>query len=112
MERFYSMIEDTDHRCMAADLSVVFSKSNGVRMLRKGYNRFRLKDTQFNLNVICELDTGKPVRLCMVCGNVKENSILGMLDEFGMKENMVLIMDRGLGAEPILIRYNQRAMTS
>lgn len=97
MERFYSMIEDKDHRHMAVDLSVIFSKSDGVRMLRKGYNRFKLKDTQFNLNVICDLETGKPTRLCMVCGNVKENSILGLLEEFGVEKGMVLVLDRGYG---------------
>lgn len=108
MERFYSMIEDKDHRHMAVDLSVVFSKSNGIRMLRKGYNRYKLQDTQFNLNAICDLDSGKPVRLCMVCGNVKENSIIGMLDEFGMEESMVLVLDRGYGSKTNLDKLKEK----
>ena len=93
-ERFFDRI-DEEERHMAVDLSVVFSKSEGMSMLRKGYNRFRFQGTQFNLAAICGLKTGRPCRLCMVCGNVKENSISGMLDEFGIKENTVLVMDRG-----------------
>lgn len=102
MERFFRMIDDDTKRHMAVDLSVVFSKSEGMRMLRKGYNRLRLQGTQYNLNTICEIDTGRPCRLCMVCGNVKENSIVGMLDEFGIDEKMVLVMDRGYGGKKIL----------
>lgn len=101
-ERFYDMIEDKNEHHEAVDLSVIFSKSSGMKMLRKGYNRFRLKCTQFNLNVICDVKTGKPRRLCMVCGNVKENSIKGMLDQFGIDEHLVLILDRGYGGKKVL----------
>ena len=102
MERFFDMIDDDSEHHMAVDLSVVFSKSKGMKMLRKGYNRFRIQGTQFNLNAICDTRTGMPCRLCMVCGNVKENSIIGMLDEFGIEERMVLVMDRGYGSKKIL----------
>ena len=101
-EEFFSRFDGMNGRHMAVDLSVVFSKSEGMRMLRRGYNRYRFRGTQFNLNAICDLDTGKPTRLCMVCGNVKENSILGMLDEFGITESMVLVLDRGYGGRRIL----------
>jgi len=107
-ERFFSMLEEGDHRHMAVDLSVIFSKSDGMKMLRKGYNRFKLQSTQFNLNAICDLETGKPLRLCMVCGNVKENSILGLLDEFGISEKTVLVMDRGYGSKNTLDTLHEK----
>lgn len=99
--RFFEAI-DEDDRHMAVDLSVVFSKSSGMRMLRKGYNRFRSRNTQFNLSTICNVKTGRPCRLCMVCGNVKENSVIGMLDEFGIDESIVLIMDRAYAGKTLL----------
>lgn len=101
-ERFFTIIDDDTARHMAVDLSVIFSKSEGMMMLRKGYNRFKVQSTQFNLSVICDMVTGKPRRLCMVCGNVKENSIIGMLDEFGIKESTVFVMDRGYGSKKVV----------
>ena len=101
-ESFYKMIQNPNEHHQAVDLSVIFSKSDGMRMLRREYNRLKLRSTQFNLNVICDVKTGKPRRLCMVCGNVKENSIKSMLDEFGITESMVLIMDRGYSGKTVL----------
>lgn len=100
-ERFFSMLDEGEKH-MAVDLSVIFSKSKGMRMLRKGYNRFALESTQFNLSAICNMVTGRPCRLCMVCGNVKENSVLGMLDEMCIEEHTVLVMDRGYANKNIL----------
>lgn len=100
-ERFFEAIDDgEDH--VAVDLSVVFSKSEGMRMLRKGYNRFKLRTTQFNLAAICGLKSGRPTRLCMVCGNVKENSVVKMVERFGIPSPAVLVMDRGYGGKNIL----------
>jgi hypothetical protein len=92
-EEFFSAI-DGGERHLAVDMSAVFSKSEGAFMLRKGYNRFRLQGTQFSLAAICGI-SGTPVRLSMVCGSVKENSITGMLKEFGIAGNSILILDRG-----------------
>lgn len=93
-EEFFSAI-DAGEKHLAIDMSAVFSRSEGAFMLRKGYNRFRFQGTQFNLAAVCGAASGAPVRLGMVCGNVKENSIRGMLEEFGIAENSVLILDRG-----------------
>lgn len=101
-ESFYKRISDPNEHHEAVDLSVVFSRSEGMKMLRRGYNRLKLSSTQFNLNVICDVKTGKPRRLCMVCGNVKENSVKTMLKEFGIEDPMVLILDRGYCSKNVL----------
>ncbi len=101
-EEFYRKTSDPNEHHEAVDLSVIFSRSEGMKMLRRGYNRLKLSSTQFNLNVICDVRTGKPRRLCMVCGNVKENSVQTMLKEFGIEEKMVLILDRGYCSRNVL----------
>jgi hypothetical protein len=100
-EEFFSSI-DGGERHLIVDMSVVFSRSKGALMLRKGYNRYRFQGTQFNLAAVCGAVSGKPTRLSMVCGNVKENSITGMLKEFNIAENSVLILDRGYCGRGIL----------
>lgn len=101
MESFFEEIDDGD-RHAATDLSVIFSRSGGMSMLRKGYNRFRLQCAQFNLAAICGVDSGRPCRLCMVCGNVKEGSVVGMLERMGVDKGTVLIMDRGYCSRTLL----------
>jgi hypothetical protein len=100
-EDFFSSIENGE-RCLAIDMSAVFSRSEGAFMLRKGYNRYRFQGTQFNLVAVCGASSGIPTRLGMVCGNVKENSITGMLKEFGITEKSILILDRGYCGKTIL----------
>ena len=100
-EEFFSAI-DGGEKWLAIDMSAVFSKSRGAFMLKKGYNRFRFQGTQFNLAAVCGAVSGTPTRLSMVCGNVKENSIAGMLKEFEIAENSILILDRGYCGKKIL----------
>lgn len=100
-ERFFDAIDPGDGH-VAVDLSVVFSRSEGVSMLRKGYNRFGLQCQQFNLAAVCSIGDGRPTRLCMVCGNVKEGSLEGMIGRFGLPADSVLVMDRGYGSRKVL----------
>ena len=99
-EEFFEAIDDGE-RCIIVDMSVIFSRSKGAFMLRKGYNRFRFQGTQFNLAAVCGI-SGIPTRLSMVCGNVKENSIKGMLKEFGIAEESIIVLDRGYFTKGIL----------
>jgi len=100
-EEFFSAMDD-DERCLIIDMSAVFSRSEGAFMLRKGYNRYRFQGTQFNLVAVCGASSGIPKRLGMVCGNVKENSFKGMLREFGIAGNSILVIDRGYCGKAIL----------
>jgi hypothetical protein len=100
-EEFFAAI-DNGEKWLAVDMSTVFSRSERAFMLKKGYNRFRFQGTQFNLAAICGAVSGIPTRLSMVCGNVKENSITGMLKAFEIAEDSILILDRGYCGKKIL----------
>lgn len=98
---FYESVDDGDGH-FATDLSVIFSRSKGATLLRKGYNRFRLQGTQFNIAVMHDMTTKRPVRMSTVAGNVKENSVIGMIHEFDIGKGTVLVMDRGYCGKNIL----------
>lgn len=86
---------------MAADMTVIFSRSRGTFLVKKGYNRFHLSCGQFNVVIICSLDGGLPIGIRTVAGNVKEGSLVGMLKEFDIGDDVVLVMDRGYDVEEI-----------
>lgn len=87
---------------MAVDMSVCFSRSEGVFIVKKGYNRFRLAASQFNLALICDAETGMPEAMRTVAGNIKEGSLCGMLEEFDIEKGTVLVMDRGYFSKKIM----------
>jgi hypothetical protein len=87
---------------MAVDMSVCFSRSEGAFIVKKGYNRFRMTATQFNLALICDTERGMPEAMRTVAGNIREGSVKGMLEEFDIKEGTVLVMDRGYFSKDIM----------
>ena len=91
---FFSRLEKEDSE-MAVDMSVIFSKVRGATMLKTGYNRFRLSCPQFNLVMCCGLASGRPRYMRIMPGNLKEGCAVTMLDEFGIGEGTLLVMDRG-----------------
>ena len=91
---FFQRIRKED-RQMAIDMSVIFSKARGAKMLKTGYNRFHLSCPQFNLLMGCGLTTGRPQYMKVLPGNVKEGSAVSMLDEFEIPAGTFLVMDRG-----------------
>lgn len=80
---------------MAIDMSVIFSKSKGAMMNKKGYNRYRMSCPQFNLLMGCRLNDGRPQYMRVLPGNAKEGSAISMLDEFNVPDGTFLVMDRG-----------------
>lgn len=86
---------------MAADMTVVFSRSRGAFLIKKGYNRFRLSCGQFNLIIICQLSSMLPIGIRTVAGNVTEGSLKGMMKEFDIGDDVVVVMDRGYDIEDI-----------
>lgn len=98
--RFFESLTEPGMR-MAADMTVVFSRSKGAFLVKKGYNRFRLKTGQFNVVVICSLEGSLPIGIRTVSGNVKEGSLKGMLREFDIGDDVVVVMDRGYDMEDI-----------
>ena len=93
-DMFFQRLYDGDDQ-MAIDMSVIFSKSKGAKMNKRGYNRFRLSVPQFNLLMGCGLASGRPQYMRVVPGNAKEGSAVSMLDEFDIPDGTFLVMDRG-----------------
>jgi hypothetical protein len=87
---------------MAVDMSVCFSRSEGAFIVKKGYNRFRMTASQFNLALICDTEYGMPEAMRTVAGNIKECSVKGMLKEFDIGKGTVLVMDRGYFSKNIM----------
>ncbi len=80
---------------MAADMTVVFSRSKGAFLIKRGYNRFKLTTGQFNVVVICSLGDCLPIAMKTVAGNVREGCLQGMLKEFDIGDDVIVVMDRG-----------------
>ena len=98
--RFFESLTEPGMR-MAADMTVVFSRSRGAFLVKKGYNRFKLSTGQFNVVVICSLEGSLPIGMRTVSGNVKEGSIKGMLREFNIGDDVVVVLDRGYDIEDV-----------
>jgi len=95
---------------MAIDMSVIFSKSKGAMMNKKGYNRYGLSCPQFNLLMGCRLDDGRPQYMRVLPGNCKESSAVSMLDEFNVPEGTFLVMDRGYSDKKFLTEIKKKKL--
>ena len=66
------------------------------------YNRFKLTCGQFNIVIVCSIEDSLPQCMKTVAGNIRENSILGMLSEYGLGTDVILVMDRGYSDDGVL----------
>lgn len=96
---FESLYEDGVR--VAVDMTVVFSRSRGAFLIKRGYNRFKLTCGQYNVVLVCSLENMLPISMKTVAGNVTEGSLKGMIKEFDLPEDVVAVMDRGYNIEEI-----------
>lgn len=96
---FESLYEDGVQ--VAVDMTVVFSRSRGAFLIKRGYNRFKLTCGQYNVVLVCSLENMLPISMKTVAGNVTEGSLKGMIKEFDLPEDVVAVMDRGYNIEEI-----------
>lgn len=96
---FESLYEDGMQ--VAVDMTVVFSRSKGAFLIKRGYNRFKLTCGQYNIVLVCSLENMLPISMKTVAGNVREGSLKGMIKEFDLPEDVVAVMDRGYDIEEI-----------
>ena len=106
---FFDRLRDGDCQ-MAIDMSVIFSKANGTKMNKKGYNRFRLSCPQFNLLMGCGLSSGRPQYMKVLPGNNKEGAAGSMLDEFEIPKGTFLVMDRGYSDSKFLAQIKEKEL--
>jgi len=100
-QRFFSSLPREGGRQMAVDLSVCFSKAKGAFMLKKGYNTKELEYPQFRTVFVCSTDTGRPVSMSAVPGNIRENTLSSTIREMDLS-GKVLVMDSGFFSEPLM----------
>lgn len=86
---------------VAVDMTVVFSRSRGAFLIKRGYNRFKLTCGQFNIVLVCSLESMLPIAMKTVAGNVREGSLKGMMEEFELGEDTIAVLDRGYNIDEI-----------
>jgi len=106
---FFEAVRGEDEE-IAVDVSVLFSQARGATLSKKGYNRFRSSASQVNMVMTCGLAGGRPQYMNAVPGNVKEGSAVNMLDEFGLEEGTVLVMDRAYCIEGFLKEIRRKKL--
>lgn len=107
--RFFELCRDAEDS-MAVDLSVIFSRSRGCLMARKGYNRFKLSCPQFNLLMCCGMKSGRPQYMKVLAGNTKEDTAVTMLDSFDIEPGTLLVMDRGYSNSKLLEKIGEKGL--
>jgi len=100
-DMFFERIRSSDKE-VAVDLSIIFSRSRGAFLVKKGYNPASSINTQFNILMACGMGSGKPQYMKAIAGNLQAGSIEDMLDEFSIPEGTILVMDTGYCSEKIM----------
>jgi Transposase len=77
------------------DLSVVFTRSEGINIAEMGYNKDHVYVPQINLALLYSVDKGLPTMIRALPGSIKDiTSLYNSLRESGI-EGKILILDRG-----------------
>jgi transposase len=81
------------------DLSVVFTRSEGINLAEVGYNKDHVYLPQLNLALLYSVDRGLPTMIRALPGSIKDiTSLYNSLRECGI-EGKILILDRGFFSE-------------
>jgi len=84
------------------DLSVVFSRSEGIHFAEKGVNKDKVHIPQINLALLCSADNDLPTMIRALPGSVRDvTSLYNSIRETGL-EGKILILDRGFFSEDLM----------
>lgn len=84
------------------DLSVVFSRSEGINFAEKGVNKDKIHIPQINLALLCSADNDLPTMIRALPGSVRDvTSLYNSIREIGL-EGKILILDRGFFSEDLI----------
>ncbi len=84
------------------DLSVVFTRSEGINIAEVGYNKEHMYVPQINLALIYSVDNGLPTMIRALPGTIKDiTSLYNSLRERGI-EGKILILDRGFFSKDVV----------
>lgn len=84
------------------DLSVVFTRSEGINIAEMGYNKDHVYVPQINLALLYSVDKGLPTMIRALPGSIKDiTSLYNSLREGGI-EGKILILDRGFFSKDVV----------
>nr|QNO52075.1 hypothetical protein IPGHNFGK_00031 [Methanosarcinales archaeon ANME-1 ERB6] len=84
------------------DLSVVFTRSEGINIAEVGYNKDHVCVPQINLALLYSVDKGLPTMIRALPGSIKDiTSLYNSLREIGI-EGKILILDRGFFSKDVV----------
>jgi len=84
------------------DLSVVFTRSDGINIAEMGYNKDHVYVPQINLALLYSVDKGLPTMIRALPGSIKDiTSLYNSLREIGL-EGKILILDRGFFSKDVV----------
>jgi len=84
------------------DLSVVFSRSEGINFAEKGVNKDKIHIPQINLALLCSADSDLPTMIRALPGTVRDViSLYNSIREISL-EGKILILDRGFFSEDLI----------
>ncbi len=84
------------------DLSVVFSRSEGINFAEKGVNKNKIHIPQINLALLCSAIDGMPTMIRAIPGSVRDiTSLYNSVREIGL-EGKTLILDRGFFSDDMM----------
>lgn len=84
------------------DLSVVFTRSEGINIAEMGYNKDHVYVPQINLALLYSVDKGLPTMIRALPGSIKDiTSLYNSLRESGI-EGKILILDRGFFSKDVV----------
>ena len=85
------------------DLSVVFTRSEGINIAELGYNKDHVYVPQINLALLYSVDKGLPTMIRALPGSIKDiTSLYNSLIEGGGIEGKILILDRGFFSKDVV----------
>jgi hypothetical protein len=99
--QIFKSLSNTEKQ-LVYDLSVVFSRSEGINFAEKGVNKDKIHIPQINLALLCSADSDLPTMIRALPGTVRDViSLYNSIREIGL-EGKILILDRGFFSEDLI----------
>lgn len=100
-DRIFESLSKTEEQ-LIYDLSVVFSRSEGINFAEKGVNKDKIHLPQVNLALLCSANDGMPTMIRAIPGSVRDiTSLYNSIQEIGL-EGKTLILDRGFYSDDLM----------